>query len=75
MPPELTIIAVTALLAGLLLVGIMLAGRRTGAGDESRALASVSPRAESAEADPTRDRHARGGEASGAGECPPPRIG
>ena len=54
MPPELTIIAVTALLAGLLLVGIMLAGRRTGTGDESRALASVSLRAESAEVDPSR---------------------
>ena len=29
MPLQLTIIAVTALLAGLLLVGIMLAGRRS----------------------------------------------
>ncbi|MCV0403151.1 MAG: GGDEF domain-containing protein [Chloroflexi bacterium] len=34
MPPEQTIIAVTALLAGLLLVGIMLAGRRV-SGDET----------------------------------------
>ena len=44
MPPELTVIAVTALLAGLLLVGIMLAGRREPAGGgavESAALAPV----------------------------------
>ncbi|HET8776629.1 MAG TPA: GGDEF domain-containing protein [Candidatus Limnocylindria bacterium] len=54
MPLELTIIAVTALLAGLLLVGIMLAGRRSaGAGDDSRALASVAPRREPAEAEPS----------------------
>ena len=54
MPPELTIIAVTALLAGLLLVGIMLAGRRgAGAGDESRALSSVAPRREPAEPEPS----------------------
>lgn len=55
MPPELTIIAVTALLAGLLLVGIMLAGRRAGgAADESRALASVVPLHEAGEPEPTR---------------------
>ena len=54
MPPELTIIAVTALLAGLLLVGIMLAGRRgAGAGDESHALSSVAPRREPAEPEPS----------------------
>jgi diguanylate cyclase (GGDEF)-like protein len=54
-PPELTIIAVTALLAGLLLVGIMLAGRRTaGAGMETRALASVAAQHASPEADPAR---------------------
>jgi diguanylate cyclase (GGDEF)-like protein len=53
-PPELTIIAVTALLAGLLLVGIMLAGRRdAGAGDESHALSSVAPRREPAEPEPS----------------------
>ena len=36
MPLELSIIAVTALLAGLLLVGIMLAGRQTASADASR---------------------------------------
>ena len=55
MPPELTIIAVTALLAGLLLVGIMLAGRRNvAAADESRALAAAIPRRETGEPDSTR---------------------
>ena len=54
MPPELTIIAVTALLAGLLLVGIMLAGRRAGGDGESRALASVTPLREAAEPEPAR---------------------
>lgn len=55
MPPELTIIAVTALLAGLLLVGIMLAWRRpSAAGDEARGLASVVPLRDASDADPAR---------------------
>jgi diguanylate cyclase (GGDEF)-like protein len=51
--PELTIIAVTALLAGLLLVGIMLAGRGPVAGAVSpeRALVHASPPRGSATAD------------------------
>ena len=43
MPPEQTIIAVTALLAGLLLVGVMLAGRRV-PGDGSEVEVSDRPR-------------------------------
>lgn len=42
MPAELTIIAVTALLAGLLLVGVMLAGR-VGPGETDTRLAHASP--------------------------------
>ncbi|MGH2417948.1 MAG: hypothetical protein ACRDFY_06410, partial [Candidatus Limnocylindria bacterium] len=48
MPPEFTIIAVTALLAGLLLVGAMLAGRRMpGDGtprDEPASMTGLAPR-------------------------------
>ena len=57
MPLELTIIAATALLAGLLLVGIMLAGR-------GRTLAALAPRAESGAL--TADSIPREGESQGA---------
>jgi diguanylate cyclase (GGDEF)-like protein len=52
-PLELTIIAVTALLAGLLLVAVMLAGRRAATADElqARGLARVSAASEQAERD------------------------
>ena len=56
MPPELTIIAVTALLAGLLLVGVMLAGRSGGVPSrdgvtELRELSEARGLSRSAEAD------------------------
>ena len=43
MPLQLTIIAVTALLAGLLLVGIMLAGRRSPAPSPTSDVATLTP--------------------------------
>ena len=43
MPLQLTIIAVTALLAGLLLVGIMLAGRRSPAPSPTMNEATLTP--------------------------------
>ena len=53
MPLELTIIAVTALLAGLLLVGIMLAGRGSpsAAGGESRLVVPAAPSRDVPDAD------------------------
>lgn len=53
MPPEQTIIAVTALLAGLLLVGVMLAGRRVpGEGSEIQPLDIARPSPQAASATP-----------------------
>ncbi len=64
MPQEFTVIAVTALLAGLLLIGIMLAGRRAtgdsmGAGDER----SLAPR-RSSHPDRGREPNPRGAQAT-----------
>ena len=65
MPPQLTIIAVTALLAGLLLVGAMLAGRRVpgdGSSPDEAATASLAPR--SALPLPSLERELRGAEST-----------
>ena len=48
MPPEQTIIALTALLAGLLLVGVMLAGRRVPGGERELHLSDASNRSAAA---------------------------
>jgi diguanylate cyclase (GGDEF)-like protein len=64
-PPQLTVIAVTALLAGLLLVGAMLAGRRVpgdGSSPDEAATTSLAPR--SAHPLPTIERELRGAEST-----------
>ena len=64
LPPELTIIALIALLAGLLLVGIMLVGRRPARritdGTDASAPPVMALSARAAGASASSDRHARG---------------
>ena len=65
MPPQLTVIAVTALLAGLLLVGAMLAGRRVpgdGSSPDEAATTSLAPR--TAHPLPNLERELRGAEST-----------